>query len=97
MPSRIKKRWHCWGGKNVEIKAGNSLELGINWNIVTQCWIDTGNGAKLARSAGSSVTLSAYDGDYAILKLASGETRKVSSSCVGTVGIVSNPDQKILK
>ena len=37
-----------------------------------------GNGAKLARSAGSSVTLSGYDGDYAILKLSSGETRKVT-------------------
>ena len=35
-----------------------------------------GNGAKLARSAGSSITLSGYDGDYAILKLSSGETEK---------------------
>ena len=35
-----------------------------------------GNGAKLARSAGSSVTLSGYDGDYAILKLSSGEFTK---------------------
>ena len=41
-----------------------------------------GNGAKLARSAGSSVTLSGFDGDYAILKLGSGETRKVNSSCL---------------
>ena len=56
-----------------------------------------GNGAKLARSAGSSVTLSGYDGDYAILKLSSGETRKVSSKCNATIGIVSNPDQKNIK
>ena len=56
-----------------------------------------GNGAKLARSAGSSVTLSGYDGDYAILKLSSGETRKVSNLCIATIGTVSNPDQKILK
>ena len=56
-----------------------------------------GNGAKLARSAGSSITLSGYDGDYAILKLSSGETRKVSSSCIATIGIVSNPDQKNIK
>ena len=53
-----------------------------------------GNGAKLARSAGSSVTLSGYDGDYAILKLASGETRKVSSLCIATIGTVSNPIKK---
>ena len=51
----------------------------------------------LARSAGASVTLSGYDGDYAILKLSSGETRKVSSSCIATIGVVSNPDRKILK
>ena len=56
-----------------------------------------GNGGKLARSAGSSVTLSGFDGDYAILKLASGETRKVSSACIGTIGTVSNPDQKNIK
>ena len=51
----------------------------------------------MARSAGSSVTLSGYDGDYAILKLSSGETRKVSSSCTATIGTVSNPDQKNVK
>ena len=56
-----------------------------------------GNGAKLARSAGSSITLSGYDGDYAILKLSSGEMRKVSSSCIATIGVVSNPDQKNIK
>ena len=38
--------------------------------------------------------MSGYDGDYAILKLSSGETRKVNSTCVGTIGVVSNPDQK---
>ena len=56
-----------------------------------------GNGGKLARSAGSSVTLSGYDADYAILKLSSGETRKVNSSCVATIGTVSNADQKNIK
>ena len=54
-------------------------------------------GAQLARSAGSSITLSGYDGDYAILKLSSGETRKVNNTCTGTIGTVSNPDQKNVK
>ena len=53
-----------------------------------------GNGGKLARSAGSSITLSGVDGEYAILKLSSGETRKVSINCSATIGSVSNPDQK---
>ena len=86
-------------GKNVEIKTGNSLELkdippGTSIHNVE---LIPGNGGKLARSAGSSVTLSGYDEDYAILKLSSGETRKVNSACVGTIGIVSNPDQKNVK
>ena len=86
-------------GKNAEIKVGNSLELkdippGTSIHNVE---LIPGNGGKLARSAGSSITLSGYDGDYAILKLSSGETRKVNSTCVGTIGTVSNPDQKNIK
>ena len=85
--------------KNVDIKTGNSLSLsdippGTSLHNVE---LIPGNGAKLARSAGSSVTLSGYDGEYAIIKLSSGETRKVSSKCIATIGVVSNPDQKNIK
>ena len=98
-PQGLKQGDIIESGKNVEIKIGNSLELkdippGTSIHNVE---LIPGNGAKLARSAGSSVTLSGYDGDYAILKLASGETRKVSSSCIATIGTVSNPDQKNIK
>ena len=41
--------------------------------------------------------MSGYDDDYAIIKLSSGETRKVRSNCLGTIGVVSNPDQKNIK
>ena len=86
-------------GKNVEIKIGNSLELkdippGTSIHNVE---LIPGNGGKLARSAGSSIVLSGYDGDYAILRLSSGETRKVNSTCTATIGVVSNPDQKNIK
>ena len=86
-------------GKNVEIKIGNNLQLkdippGTSVHNVE---LIPGNGGKLARSAGSSVTLSGYDADYAIIKLASGETRKVRSECTATIGVVSNPDQKNIK
>ena len=56
-----------------------------------------GGGGKLARSAGASVTLSGFDEEYAIIKLSSGETRKVNSACIATIGVVSNPDQKNIK
>ena len=86
-------------GKNAEIKVGNCLQLksippGTSIHNVE---LYPGNGGKLARSAGSSVTLSGYDGDYAIIKLSSGETRKVRSDCLATIGVVSNPDQKNIK
>ena len=86
-------------GKNAEIKTGNSLELRDipPGTAIHNVELIPGNGGKLARSAGSSITLSGYDGDYAILKLSSGETRKVNSTCVGTIGTVSNPDQKNIK
>ena len=98
-PQGLKKGDKIVSGKNAEIKIGNSLELkdippGTSLHNVE---LVPGNGGKLARSAGSSITLSGYDGDYAILKLSSGETRKVNSSCNATIGVVSNPDQKNIK
>jgi large subunit ribosomal protein L2 len=86
-------------GNNVEIKIGNCLELRNipPGTLIHNVELIPGNGGKLARSAGSSITLSGYDGDYAILKLSSGETRKVNSSCLATIGVVSNPDQKNIK
>ena len=98
-PQGLKVGDKVEAGKNVEIKTGNSLSLsdippGTSLHNVE---LIPGNGAKLARSAGSSVTLSGYDGEYAIIKLSSGETRKVSSKCIATIGVVSNPDQKNIK
>jgi|TARA_B110000211_G_C14010131_1_gene522703 large subunit ribosomal protein L2 len=98
-PQGIKVGDQITSGKSAEIKVGNCLELkdippGTSMHNVE---LIPGNGGKLARSAGSSVTLSGYDGDYAIIKLSSGETRKVRNNCLGTIGVVSNPDQKNVK
>ncbi len=51
-----------------------------------------GKGASIARSAGSFVQLLAREGDYATLKMPSGEMRNVLARCLATVGAVSNPD-----
>ena len=98
-PQGLKVGDKVESGKNIEIKTGNALELkdippGTSIHNVE---LVPGNGGKLARSAGSSITLSGYDGDYAIIKLSFGETRKVNSSCIATIGVVSNPDQKNIK
>ena len=86
-------------GENVEIKIGNSLKLKDipPGTVIHNVELIPNNGGKLARSAGSSVTLSGLDEEYAIMKLSSGETRKVSSNCGATIGSVSNPDQKNIK
>ena len=51
-----------------------------------------GKGGQIARSAGAFVQLVGRDGGWAVLKLNSGETRKVHAECMATVGAVSNPD-----
>lgn len=86
-------------GKNVEIKVGNCLELKDipPGSAVHNIELVPNTGGKLVRSAGSSATLSGFDGDHAIIRLGSGETRKVSLNCMATLGAVSNPDQKNIK
>ena len=98
-PQGLKKGDVIESGSNIEIKIGNNLKLrdipvGTSVHNVE---LTPGGGGKLARSAGSSVVLSGYDGDYAIIKLSSGETRKIRSDCSATIGVVSNPDQKNIK
>ena len=98
-PQNLKVGDKVKSGKNIEIKTGNCLELKDipPGTLIHNVELLPGNGGKLARSAGSSVTLSGYDDDYAIIKLSSGETRKVRSDCVATIGAVSNADQKNIK
>jgi large subunit ribosomal protein L2 len=98
-PQGLKIGDQIISGKKVEIKVGNNLELrdippGTSLHNVE---LIPGNGAKLARSAGASIVLSGFDQDYAIIKLSSGETRKVRNNCSATIGVVSNPDQKNIK
>ena len=59
--------------------------------------IEPGSGGKIARSAGASVQISGSDGEYSIIKLGSGEIRKINSKSKATIGVLSNPDQKNIK
>ncbi len=51
----------------------------------------------IARSAGSSATILALEGDYALLKMPSGETRKINAKCYATIGQMSNPDHSNIR
>ena len=98
-PQKVKVGDKIQNGSNIEIKIGNCMPLqdipvGINIHNVE---IQPGAGGKIARSAGSSVTISGLDGNYSLIKLASGEVRKIDSRSLATIGILSNPDQKNIK
>ncbi len=98
-PNGLKVGDKIQSGEKSEIKVGNCLKLkdippGTSVHNVE---LIPGNGGKLARSAGASVVLSGFDDEYAIIKLSSGETRKIRSDCLATIGVVSNLDQKNIK
>tara|TARA_B100002052_G_scaffold49379_1_gene42441 strand:- start:1454 stop:2287 length:834 start_codon:yes stop_codon:yes gene_type:complete len=98
-PQNIKIGEIIENGSNAEIKIGNCLQLkdipvGINIHNVE---IQPGAGGKIARSAGTSVSISGVDGNYSLIKMSSGEVRKINSNAMATIGVLSNPDQKNIK
>ncbi|MDA9721388.1 50S ribosomal protein L2 [Candidatus Pelagibacter sp.] len=98
-PQKIKIGDKIENGPNSEIKIGNCLPLqdipvGVEIHNVE---IQPGAGGKIARAAGSSVTISGIDGNYSIIKMTSGEVRKIDSRSMATIGVLSNPDQKNIK
>tara|TARA_B110001454_G_C12685413_1_gene419946 strand:- start:103 stop:936 length:834 start_codon:yes stop_codon:yes gene_type:complete len=98
-PQNIKVGDKIENGPNAEVKTGNCLPLqeipiGLNIHNVE---IQPGAGGKIARSAGTSVTISGIDGNYSLIKMTSGEVRKISSKSMATIGVLSNPDQKNIK
>ena len=83
--------------KNATIKVGNclplsSLPLGT---VIHNIELKPGQGAILVRSAGSSAQLMAKDGKYAVIKLSSGEIRKILMTCLATIGSVSNHQHQL--
>lgn len=96
-PHGLKVGQKIVSGKNIAPDTGNTLYLGEMplGTTVHNIELRPGQGAKLARSAGSYAQLSARDGKYVILKMPSGETRMVLGSCLATVGSVSNPDHNL--
>lgn len=83
---------------SADIKPGNTLPLRNIplGTVIHNVELKPGQGARLARSAGASVQLVAKEGDYAHLKLPSGEVRKVHLHCRATIGQVGNVEHEIL-
>ena len=85
-------------GEKADIKIGNALPL-INipeGTMVHNVELQPGKGAQLARSAGTSVQILGFEGKYALLRLNSGEVRKVLNTCRATIGEVGNEDHELV-
>ena len=98
-PQNVKIGDKIVSGNKKEIKVGNCMPLQDipAGTAIHNVEMMPGGGAKMARSAGSFVQITGSDNEYSILKLASGEVRKVSNKAKATIGVLSNPDQKNIK
>jgi large subunit ribosomal protein L2 len=86
-------------GQGADIRPGNAMPLRFVpvGTVVHNVEIKPGGGAKMARSAGSSVQLVAKEGDFATLRLPSTEMRRVPIDCRATVGEVGNAEHELIK
>ena len=93
-PQRLAVGDSVVSGQKVDVKPGNAMPLASMpiGTIVHNVELKPGRGGQMARSAGAFVQLVGRDSGWAVLKMPSGETRRVSSACMASVGAVSNPD-----
>ncbi len=86
-------------GPEAEVKPGNTLPLQNipNGTVIHNIELTPGRGAQIVRSAGASAQLMAKEGDYTLVRLPSGEMRRVLSRCQATVGQVGNVENSLIK
>ena len=85
-------------GENADIKVGNALPI-MNipvGTVIHNIELRPGKGGQLARSAGNSAQILGREGKYVLIRLASGETRKILGTCRATIGVVGNEDYELV-
>lgn len=93
-PDTLKVGDTILAGENAEYKIGNTLPL-KNIPVGTNIYnieMHRGKGGQLVRSAGSTAQITAKEGEYCLIKMPSGELRKIHKECYATIGEVSNKD-----
>ena len=96
-PAGLEVGMEVISSKDAAIKVGNTLplsELPLG-TVIHNIELKPGQGAILVRSAGSYAQLMARDGNYATVKLASSEIRRILVTCLATIGSVSNPQHQL--
>ena len=86
-------------GSDAEVKPGNTLPLklipgGIQTHNIE---LERGRGGQLVRSAGAAAQLMGKEGEYALVRLPSGEVRRIRSDCLATIGQIGNVDHQSVK
>ena len=97
-PNGLKVGMKIESGENADIKVGNNLPLANipEGTLVHNVELMPCKGGQMARSAGSSVQILGREGNYTLLRLTSGEVRKVLSVCRATIGEVGNADFELV-
>jgi len=97
-PMGLTKGDKVISGPNVEIKVGNAMPLSAIpiGQMVHNIEMQPGKGGQIARSAGGYARLMGKDAGYAILKMPSGEMRKVPETCFATIGQIGNIDHELI-
>jgi len=86
-------------GVRTDVKIGNAMEI-MNipvGTVIHNIELRPGKGGQLARSAGGSAQILGREGKYVLIRLASGETRKILGTCRATIGVVGNEDYSLVK
>lgn len=97
-PKGLKVGMQIENGSQADIKVGNCLPLENipEGTTVHNVELKPGKGGQMARSAGTSVQILGREGKYTLLRLGSGEVRKVLSTCRATIGEVGNEDHELV-
>ena len=98
-PNGLEVGMMVMSGENADIKVGNALPLAVIpvGTVVHNIELRPGKGGELARAAGNSAQILGREDNYVMLRLASGEQRKVLGTCMATVGEVGNEDSSLVK
>ena len=98
-PKDLEVGMEIVAGENVDIKVGNALPIANIpvGTVIHNIELRPGKGGELARSAGSSAQILGREGNYVMVRLSSGEQRKVLGTCYATVGVVGNEDYSLIK
>ena len=97
-PKGLKVGDKIVSGENSDIKVGNALPIGNipEGTLVHNIELNPGKGASLVRSAGASAQILGREGKYTLIRLTSGEVRKVLNVCYATIGEVGNADHELV-